>query len=113
MITAVRDKCIAPAEEHINSAVPPLAPDSDGVCWRWTGYRLCENVKGTAASELLTMPNVAPEEIDALQYQLERYHASHEAIYGSMRDCTELTCVETKNAITWLKPSTALGKSLD
>jgi hypothetical protein len=51
------------------------------------------------------MPNAAPEEINALQAQLERYHARHEPVYGPMDSCKQLTCVEVKNAIVWLKSS--------
>jgi hypothetical protein len=45
------------------------------------------------------MPNVAPEKIDPLQAELERYHAAHEPVYGPTAGCTQLTCVEAKSAM--------------
>jgi hypothetical protein len=56
------------------------------------------------------MTYVTAEEIASIEQELALYHSSHADRYGPMETCTQLTCVETKQGIAWLKTEITKGE---
>jgi hypothetical protein len=49
------------------------------------------------------MPRVTLAQVHDLEAALAAYHATHANSYGPQETCFEVTCVEGKWAIAWLK----------